>query len=38
VETYRAACTRNAPTLIEVRTAREENVAGDARLGGGSRG
>jgi 2-succinyl-5-enolpyruvyl-6-hydroxy-3-cyclohexene-1-carboxylate synthase len=26
VETYRAACARNAPTLIEVRTDREENV------------
>jgi 2-succinyl-5-enolpyruvyl-6-hydroxy-3-cyclohexene-1-carboxylate synthase len=27
VETYRAACGRNTPTLIEVRTDREENVA-----------
>jgi len=27
IETYRAACARNAPTLIEVRTDREENVA-----------
>src|SRR3712207_9386314 len=27
VEAYGAAVTRNAPTLIEVRTAREENVA-----------
>ena len=27
VEVYRVACARNAPTLIEVRTDREENVA-----------
>jgi hypothetical protein len=27
VETYRAACERGAPTLIEVGTDREENVA-----------
>jgi 2-succinyl-5-enolpyruvyl-6-hydroxy-3-cyclohexene-1-carboxylate synthase len=27
IETYRAACGRNTPTLIEVRTDREENVA-----------
>jgi len=27
VETYRAACARNTPSLIEVRTDREENVA-----------
>jgi 2-succinyl-5-enolpyruvyl-6-hydroxy-3-cyclohexene-1-carboxylate synthase len=27
VETYRAACARNTPALIEVRTDREENVA-----------
>jgi 2-succinyl-5-enolpyruvyl-6-hydroxy-3-cyclohexene-1-carboxylate synthase len=26
VETYRAACARGGPTLIEVRTDREENV------------
>jgi 2-succinyl-5-enolpyruvyl-6-hydroxy-3-cyclohexene-1-carboxylate synthase len=27
LETYRAACARNTPSLIEVRTDREENVA-----------
>jgi 2-succinyl-5-enolpyruvyl-6-hydroxy-3-cyclohexene-1-carboxylate synthase len=27
VETYRAACARSTPTLIEVETDREENVA-----------
>ena len=26
LETYRAACARNTPTLIEVGTDREENV------------
>ena len=32
VETYRAACAQDAPTLIEVRTDREENVALHRRL------
>ncbi|MFL5991206.1 MAG: thiamine pyrophosphate-dependent enzyme, partial [Rubrobacteraceae bacterium] len=32
VETYRAACARNTPALIEVRTDREENVALHRRM------
>jgi 2-succinyl-5-enolpyruvyl-6-hydroxy-3-cyclohexene-1-carboxylate synthase len=32
LEAYRAACERNGPTLIEVRTDREENVAVHRRL------
>jgi 2-succinyl-5-enolpyruvyl-6-hydroxy-3-cyclohexene-1-carboxylate synthase len=32
VEAYRAACARNGPALIEVRTDREENVAVHRRL------
>jgi 2-succinyl-5-enolpyruvyl-6-hydroxy-3-cyclohexene-1-carboxylate synthase len=32
VETYRAACQRDGPTLIEVRTDRQENVALHRRL------
>ena len=32
IETYRAACDRNGPTLIEIRTDREENVELHRRL------
>jgi 2-succinyl-5-enolpyruvyl-6-hydroxy-3-cyclohexene-1-carboxylate synthase len=32
IEAYRAACARNTPTLIEVRTDRGENVALHSKL------